>query len=528
MTSIAFAAIGTGILQFPRDQVADIYFDEVMSFSQKHPKSSLTDVRFVLYDKDTPTIQAFRAAEHTHQNSGPSSAGKVTDSRRKRRGENSSSSDGPSSFSPIKERKQDHLEVTVGSLCFQVQPGDITKETTDAIAVISNSNLDISASGAGAAILRSGGDSIKKECSRKAPQTPGSVVVTKAGNLQTRYLYHIVPIDSNPTGMKGCLMQCLQEAERKSISSISFPAIGTGNLGMPAKSCAHAMLSAIREMSKEKPTSLKLIKMTVFQESMIKDIRSAMEEESGMKSSQENGWRKVIGKGFKSVASVLGFGGIEESTTSPTSSQVAENKKIDLLIFAGCERDLQGALKAVNEMMKDNCKQMVVDHEAIRSLTKDHTHRIHTLELRYSVEITVEREVERIVVDGQSDDILQVMGEIHGILHEVKEKEHERSHAEVLSKDIQWKYRNKEKFEDYEGDQNVQIEVAYQQKKSSVLITRDEEVYRINLDAMTEEDEDSNITEVRRVDLRKGTLIIQLCISKLHPAIQLFLVYRMK
>lgn len=59
MTSIAFAAIGTGILQFPRDQVADIYFDEVTSFSQKHPKSSLTDVTFVLYDKDTPTIQAF-------------------------------------------------------------------------------------------------------------------------------------------------------------------------------------------------------------------------------------------------------------------------------------------------------------------------------------------------------------------------------------------------------------------------------------------------------------------------------------
>ena len=57
----------------------------------------------------------------------------------------------------------------------------------------------------------------------------------------------------------------------------------------------------------------------------------------------------------------------------------------------------------------------------------------------------MEKQVKRIVLDGQSEDILQVVGEIHEILHEVKENEHERNHAEVLSKDVQWKYKQKAK-----------------------------------------------------------------------------------
>ena len=541
MGSIAFASIGTGTLQFPRDQVADIYFDEVMSFSQKNPTTSVRDVRFVLHDKDTQTIQSFQAAELARKSSASSFTRKSTDPHQRKGLKNGASSKTPTTFSTAKERKPNHLETSVGSLRFRVQLGDITKETTDAIAVVSNSQLDLSKSGTGAAILRSGGGSIAKECSENAPQTPGSVVITSAGNLTARYLFHIVPSDQFPADMSSSLTQCLQEAERNRMSSISFPAVGTGILGVSAKSCAHAMLSAILQLSKETPKSLKLVKMTIFQESMIKDIRLAMEEASGAKSSQESGWQKAIDvlhivyyilyiiycilhivcftifKGFKTVASAafgfggsdessktsantqetvasaafgfggsdessktsantqetvasaafgfggsdessktsantqetvasaafgfgrsdessntsantqetvasaaFGFGGRNESANTSVNTQETDNRKIDLLLYAGCKKDLQGALKAVSDLMKENCKQTVIEHEAIKSLTQEHMHRIHTLELRYSVEVTVEKQVERIVLDGQSEDILQVLGEIHEILHEVK------------------------------------------------------------------------------------------------------------
>ena len=59
LTSIAFPAIGTGVLGFPRPKVAEIFFEEVTSFLKSHPQSPINDVRFVAYDKDQATVVAF-------------------------------------------------------------------------------------------------------------------------------------------------------------------------------------------------------------------------------------------------------------------------------------------------------------------------------------------------------------------------------------------------------------------------------------------------------------------------------------
>lgn len=182
MTSICFPSIGTGTLQFPRAEVAKIYFDEVLSFSRKNTQTSIKEVRFVLYDQDPPTVQAFdMELQKRMQDKAPSPVKR-----------SQSSFTTKPAFSTRKERKQDHLETNVGSLCFKVHPGDISKETTDAIVVISNEDLDIGrGGGAGAAILKEGGQSIQDECFQKGPQPPGSVVMTNAGNLKARSILHI-------------------------------------------------------------------------------------------------------------------------------------------------------------------------------------------------------------------------------------------------------------------------------------------------------------------------------------------------
>jgi len=55
-TSIAFPAVGTGVLRIPRALVAKWMYDEAEEFSQKNPNTSLRDVRFVVYDKDVQTV----------------------------------------------------------------------------------------------------------------------------------------------------------------------------------------------------------------------------------------------------------------------------------------------------------------------------------------------------------------------------------------------------------------------------------------------------------------------------------------
>lgn len=485
MTSIAFAAIGTGTLRFPPDQVAQIYFDEVIAYSQKNPSTTMKDVRFVLYDKDTSTVQAFNG-----------------DLQQRLKSTLRTSSPGTNTLSPVTERKPDHLETNVGRLCFQVQPGDITKESTEAIAVISNNSLDLSVGqGAGAAILQRGGDSIRVECTTYGPQAPGSIVVTKAGRLNANCLFHIVPVEPlTAKSMKASLLKCLQEADKRRVTSISFPAIGTGILGMSAKSSANTMLSAVRAFSDQQPAHVQLIKMTIFQRDMIKDVRSAMYEVSGQKHPPEPG---MLQKFAKSVARRIGLGEKEESSTTPDTQQT-DSRKLDLVIFAGCERDLHQATEAVKEVMADNFSQRIIRNEVIRNLSEEDMRKIHTFELRYAVEATVEKEVNRIELRGQPEDILSVMGDIHELLDKIKTAEHERTRAQVVSKDVQWKYKIGDTFVEYESHLNAQIELAYLQKRKTMKIHQDGEQYKLSFVDMTEEDENGQRTEIKRIDSRKG------------------------
>ncbi len=57
LVSIAIPAIGTGNLGFPRDVTARVMYEAAAEFSKENASSSLTDIRFWVYDKDTPTIQ---------------------------------------------------------------------------------------------------------------------------------------------------------------------------------------------------------------------------------------------------------------------------------------------------------------------------------------------------------------------------------------------------------------------------------------------------------------------------------------
>ncbi|XP_078364642.1 protein mono-ADP-ribosyltransferase PARP14-like isoform X2 [Oculina patagonica] len=510
MASIAFPAIGTGTLQFPRSEVAEIYFDAVISFSQKNPANTLREVMFVLYDQDHLTVQAFEAEfQKRNEKNSPFPIRKNAPSMRSRyltatTKEPQASSSQAATFSKVRERNQDHLETNVGTLCFKVQPGDITKETTDAIVIISNPDLDMKrGGGAGAAILKSGGDTIQRECFAKGVQLPGSVVITRAGKLKTRFIFHIVPSKPlNTQSIKAWVMKCLEEAEKNGISSISFPAIGTGNLGIPAKSCAETMLSAISDFNNQQPTSIQLIKMIVFQTEMIKDVRLALKEASGEVSTEKPGiFHRVVSK----VGGLLGFGDSEKDVSSSMNRPNDSNKEIDLVIFAGCKEDLQGAIKEINEVIKEKSTKKVIEHEAIASFSKEHFRRIHTLEQRYEVLVSVETAVARIVVSGQSDDVVDVVGEIYKILHQLQEEEHERKRAEALSKNIQWMYKDGTNFVHYESHVNARIEIAYDDKKTAVTIISEEgDHFEIDFKSMTERDIYGIVTDVQRIDLRKG------------------------
>ena len=497
MTSIAFSSIGTGTLQFPCDVVAKVYFDQAISFSKKYPNTTLKDIRFVPFDQDIPTVKAFKD-ELSKRTSHATTTVKPAFRQQ---------SPVPSAFSAVTERATDHLQLDVGGLRFEVQSGDLTKETTDAIAVVTNSELDL-AQGAGAAILNSGGLSIQNECSMHGKQAPGSVVVTKAGILPTKCILHMVPrYPHTPKALEAVVVRCLQVAEENRITSVSFPAIGTGNIGMDAKDCAKVLLTSVEKFTQQRPISVRLIRITIFQPQMINEFRSVMKEKSGGKENSQPGMLSRVNMGVRRVTNY-----VLRRPTEATASEVPPTTpapRISLHVFAGNKDNLDDAIEAIKVIMNEHCKREVIFHEAIEMLSEDQESRIHTAGSRHETKVQIEKKVSRIVLRGKAEDMVPVIAEVHTILHELKEDEHKRDCAEMLAKDVEWEYEDGAKFEKYPNDINAEIESAYLAKKREVKFSMEEEeelrTYTIEFAAMKETDlQNGIITNVRRKDHRNG------------------------
>lgn len=55
--SITFPALGTGNLRYPVKEVSKAMIEAVIDYAEANPKSSIRDVRIVIFSKDKPTIE---------------------------------------------------------------------------------------------------------------------------------------------------------------------------------------------------------------------------------------------------------------------------------------------------------------------------------------------------------------------------------------------------------------------------------------------------------------------------------------
>lgn len=305
LSSIAFPAIGTGKLAFPRDVVARAFFEEADNFRGKNPQSLLTKVHIVLFHKDQPTVQVFQQ--------------EVKNRKTKRKKGKHCIYKGSISSS-----------LSIGSVRLDIILGDITKETTDAIVIPATTNLEVAAAGKlGIAVNEAGGPSIQQECAQLGPQNGGSVVCTSPGSLLAGKIFHLVFGSSYPLSRLTEIMEkCLKNADAMGIKSIAVPAIGTGMGGMSPKDAAKALLSAVGKFSQGNPHSVNHIRIVVFEKHMITDFHNAIQDLSESKTGRIASLWQGFKSGFKGL---LGFEEVTKayamshnSTTSITENAADE------------------------------------------------------------------------------------------------------------------------------------------------------------------------------------------------------------
>ena len=151
--------------------------------------------------------------------------------------------------------------------------GNIVEVHADAIVNAANSGLR-GGGGVDGAIHRAGGPSIMEECRKIGGCPTGKAVVTTAGRLPAKYVFHAVgPIYSGSTDderlLASAYQSCLNLAEQHQVKSISFPSLSTGIYGYPLELAAPIALRTIIEHIK-KPTCLQQVLMVLFGESAYK------------------------------------------------------------------------------------------------------------------------------------------------------------------------------------------------------------------------------------------------------------------
>ncbi len=135
--------------------------------------------------------------------------------------------------------------------------GDICDLEVDAIVSPAATSLWMSTGIAGE-IKRTGGDVIEFAAVRQGPARLGDAIVTPAGKLAARVVIHAVSLErdrrTSGPAIDAAARSAMRRARELSLSSIAFPALGTGIGGFPLDEAARIAVEAIRDELAESST----------------------------------------------------------------------------------------------------------------------------------------------------------------------------------------------------------------------------------------------------------------------------------
>ena len=147
----------------------------------------------------------------------------------------------------------------VGLSTLTLEFGDITTSQAD-VLVSSDDSYITMGGGVSAAILRAGGQSISIDAAKKVPAKLGDVVVTSAGSLRAKHIFHAITIGAEAVQPKEIVARatrrCLELVDALGLTSIAFPAIGAGVAGFAYEDVASNMAAAIVEYLADYPRSV--------------------------------------------------------------------------------------------------------------------------------------------------------------------------------------------------------------------------------------------------------------------------------
>ncbi len=173
------------------------------------------------------------------------------------------------------------MHTHIDGVTLRVVEGDICARDVDAIVNPANDQLWMGGGVAGA-IKRRGGQEIEREAMLQGPIAIGESVITGGGDLKARHVIHAAVMGPDLTTdaekITAATTSALLLAKDLGLTSIAFPALGTGVGGYPLDECARVMKQAITDHVRA-GTALRTIELVLFGQEAYQSFVGALQRE---------------------------------------------------------------------------------------------------------------------------------------------------------------------------------------------------------------------------------------------------------
>ena len=487
VSSVAFPAIGTGVLEFPIEMVAKTMIQTISTYLHTHPSTTVKQVLLVIFEDRT-----YKAFQSVMQSSTsvptpsykPRAVQQADESLydnadmshfEEHGGHHSSNNPPPGQYAVLQS-------FTCNRVTIDIVHGDITEEDCDGLVSTSSHDLTLHDFGVMRALLRKGGPELQHDCTsavqRHGNLSSSKVIVTGAGRpggLKCRKILHVLA-PTQPDGLYKIVKEVLKKADGERLSVVALPAIGTGNQGFSGEQAAKGICHAIVDFSKGEHSYVNHIKVVLFQNELYSSFSTAFATTVSQKG--------TIKKHPSVPKSELYYSGesAPSNTVTPLPLRpltappgVTENTVLCIRVYAGSLATAQQVLSEVEKVVEENFIECEVKDKNVDRLSREIKLRLERQAKESHVAISFDpAPLNRINYKGNPTDVAHVMQLVNEELKKIEHDDLRRKHAKDLVAKIQWQWKQGNIFQDYDPCANMVIEEAYQsENKIAILETAD-------------------------------------------------------
>ena len=291
------------------------------------------------------------------------------------------------------------------------------------------------------------------------------------------------------------------------MGSIAFPVIGTGNLNFPPDVASRIMLEETISFCQVSPASkVRDIRFVVFEQDQALTaafklemdklkarlkFRSPVNTVSGIYRIIRSRLRRIRSDRSVSTASNLdslsneGDTGQLRKRERRQTHRASEEHYVRIFVLGMKNAGVEKAIESLKKAFSEACMTEKVENENVSQLSRKQIVGLRRKAEEHDVKLVIEADVDRIVVRGQPTGVSCMVGEIWKEINERAKKNKEEEQVQLVSSNIEWKYKIRGKKMVFAPKAKAKIEIAYSKGAPTVKVYLREEHFILDLKAKT-------------------------------------------